>query len=269
MIPKSAVNAIGELLIKAQKNVDDFPPLNSVRYSKPKPRVPSQPMTPSKRGKSVPGFEDYTGGKVRREKRPQLPDEYAEEYRKYGQQRIKETGSLKGQMKVNHEGMEFDLKQNSKPLKSGEPSVKVRSKEGRQAQDNRRQAMEAEQGGDDYQRLGGHHRAGVDLVDRLQEGLTDADRVRIRKSAKRALGAIGGEDFNLDLLPEDVHKMVHKELNKMGFDARRMDFSQAPLLTRLKFIQVLKKALAKIDEKTYEAMRQRALSQGREGASNY
>ena len=76
--------------------------------------------------------------------------------------------------------------------------------------------MEAEQGGSDYQKLGGHHRAGVDLVDRLQEGLDTADRKRIRQAIKRRLGAIGNEDFNLDQLPKDVHSLVHRELNKAG-----------------------------------------------------
>ena len=237
----------------------NFPqPGRSVRHtpSTPKPSIP--PMRRTRTGKSVEGFEDYTGGTMRREKRPTLPKEYADEYRKYGQQRIKETGSLKGQMRINYEGQEFDLKQNSQPLKSGEASVKVRSKAGRDYQDTRRQQMEAEQGGDDYQKLGGHHRAGVDLVDRLQEGLPEHDRERIRNAVKRRLGAIGNEDFNLDQLPDDVHKMVHKELNKMGLDARRMDFRKADLLTRLKFIGVIQKALASIDEKAYGAMARKA-----------
>ena len=125
MIPKSAVKGFRELL----SNVDDFglrgmfkeaspppnPRPNSVRYS-PREVTPSAPPMQQNKGKSVQSFEQYTGGPMRRDNRPKLPKEMSEDYRKYGQQRIKETGSLKGQMRVNYEGVEYDLRKTPKTL---------------------------------------------------------------------------------------------------------------------------------------------------------
>ena len=52
--------------------------------------------------------------------------------------------------------------------------------------------------------------------------------------------------------------MVHKELKKLGLDSERMDFRNADLQTRIKFINVIEKALKQIDEKTYGAMSKKA-----------
>ena len=258
---RSLVGAAEELFIRLGRGVDDWGPnkaipQGSVRYKKPSPKPQSQPMVPSDKP-SVRGFEDYTGGEVRRTKRPQLSPQDKQDYLEYGQKYFAENKTLKGAMKVNHEGDIIGLKKNSGLRKDGTPSLKTRNEtKGKAYQDEGRRRKEREQtmGKDSYKDLKGHHRAGVDIIDRLLEGLSEADRARIKKAARRKFGALGNEDFNLDQLPEDVHGMVHTELKKMGLDSERMDFSTADLQTRLKFINVLGKALEELDKKTFSAM---------------
>ena len=215
-------------------------------------------MKPAQKGTPVEGFEEFTGGQMRRQQRPRMSPEDAASYRQYGKDLIEKQGNLDGQMRVNSNGMEYDLKQNSKPLADGSPSLKVRSRATKEFQTQNRQRMEAEQtlGNEDaYSSMGGHHRLGALLVDKMAEGLTGKDRKTYLKYVRKTFGGLGNEDFNLDQLPPEVHNMIHNALDDAGLDARRMDFRNATLMQRLKFLRAVEKILKGIDEITYEAMK--------------
>jgi len=209
-------------------------------------------------------FADNINQPVRRQPRaarPKLPKEMAAEYREYGKQLLRDQGNLQGQMKINFEGTTFDLKKNSKPLKSGEPSLKVRSNATKAAQDSKRQRMESEQtlGTDDYKK--GHHRVELDLIDKVIEGLSDVERSRFLQFVRKLWPSFvtGNEIGNLigpaGQLPPKVHSAIHMKLREAGLDPRKLDFRGASYKTRLRFIREANSILDDIDKFMFEGMR--------------
>lgn len=209
-------------------------------------------------------FADNINQPVRRQPRttrPKLPKEMAAEYRQYGQQLMRDKGNLQGHMKVNYEGTTFDLKSNGKTLKSGEPSLKVRSTATKDAQDSKRQRMESEQtlGTDDYKN--GHHRVELDLIDKVIEGLPDSDRSRFLQFIQKQFPSLVTGNGNGNLigpagdLPQKVHSAIHMKLREAGLDPRKMDFRSASYKQRLRFIREVQAILLDIDKYMFEGMR--------------
>lgn len=209
-------------------------------------------------------FADNINQPVRRQPRaarPKLPKEMAAEYRQYGQQLIRDQGSLQGQMKVNYEGTTFDLKSNGTKLKSGELSLKVRSNATKIAQDSKRQRMESEQtlGTDEYHK--GHHRVELDLIDKVIEGLEPPERKRFCNVIQKLFPNLvtGNEATNLigpaGELPQKVHSAIHMKLREAGLDPRKLDFRDASYKTRLRFIREVQAILMDIDKYMFEGMR--------------
>jgi|TARA_R100000084_G_C4616222_1_gene130672 hypothetical protein len=200
-----------------------------------------------------------------RQARPRLPKDMAAEYRKYGQQLYRETGSLNNQMQVNYGGTTFDLKSNSTFLKSGDLSVKVRPQGTKTAQDARRQRMESEQtlGEDAYKK--GHHRVELDLIDKVVEGLSVDDRFRFLNTIQKQFPNLvtGNEIGNLigpkGNLPTKVHSAIHMKLREAGLDPRKMDFRTASYKQRLRFMREVEAILLDIDKYMFEGMRRAAI----------
>jgi len=208
-------------------------------------------------------FSEFVNQKVRREARPQLPTEMAEQYRQYGKQMMQEKGSLKGHMKVNYAGQEFGLKSNTQLLASGEPSIKVRSKATRTAQDAKRQQMEVEQTiGTDEFRVG-HHRAELDLIHRVMEGLNPSSRKNFVKTVGKQFDNLitGNKTANLigpnGELPKPVHDAIHTKLREAGLDPRKMDFRKATYKQRLQFMREVDYILRDLDKFIFESMAKR------------
>lgn len=208
-------------------------------------------------------FSEFVNQKVRREARPQLPAEMAEQYRQYGKQMMQEQGSLKGHMKVNYAGQEFGLKSNTQLLASGEPSIKVRSKATRTAQDAKRQQMEVEQTiGTDEFRVG-HHRAELDLIHRVMEGLNSSSRKNFVKTVGKQFDNLitGNKTANLigpnGELPKPVHDAIHTKLREAGLDPRKMDFRKATYKQRLQFMREVDYILRDLDKFIFESMAKR------------
>ncbi|AFK66502.1 hypothetical protein SYPG_00052 [Synechococcus phage S-CBP3] len=208
-------------------------------------------------------FSAFVNQKIRREARPQLPSDMAEQYRNYGKDLLAKQGSLKGHMKVNYEGQEFGLKSNTQQLASGEPSLKVRSKATRTAQDIKRQRMEIEQtiGTDEFKV--GHHRAELDLIHRVMEGLGEGSRKNFINTVGKQFSSLvtGNKVANLigpnGELPKPIHDAIHQKLREAGLDPRRMDFREATYRQRLQFMREVDFILKDIDKFVFESMSKR------------
>ena len=206
-------------------------------------------------------FADNVNQSRPRPARPKLPRDVSAEYRKYGQQYFKENGTLTGHEKLVHNGNTFDLKSNSKFLKSGELSVKARPAQTKMSQDAKRQRMESEQtlGTDDYQK--GHHRVELDLIDKVIEGLPDSDRSRFLNFVQKQFPSFvtGNGSGNLigpsGELPQKVHSAIHMKLREAGLDPRKLDFRGASYKQRLRFIREVQAILLDIDKYMFEGMR--------------
>jgi len=205
-------------------------------------------------------FADNINQRRPKPPRPKLPKDVGAKYRKYGQQFYKEHGTLTGHQTLTYEGNTFDLKSNSKFLKSGELSVKARSLETKNAQDSKRQRMESEQtlGTDDYKF--GHHRVELDLIDKVIEGLPDAERLRFLKYVQKLWPSFvtGNSSGNLigpaGDLPTKVHNGIHMKLREAGLDPRKMDFRNATYKQRLRFIREAQAVLIDIDKYMFKGM---------------
>ena len=168
-------------------------------------------------------------------------------------------------MQVNFGGTTFDLKSNSKLLKSGDLSVKVRPQGTKVAQDARRQRMESEQtlGEDAYKK--GHHRVELDLIDKVVEGLSVDDRFRFLNTIQKQFPNLvtGNEIGNLigpkGDLPTKVHSAIHMKLREAGLDPRKMDFRTASYKQRLRFMREVEAILLDIDKYMFEGMRRAAI----------
>ena len=195
-------------------------------------------------------FKGYTDQKPKRQRRPRLPREYSKDFHQNGKKLIKENGSLDGQMKINHNGYEFDLKQNSKTLKDGSPSLKARSNEVKEAQEIKRSRMEKEQtfGTDDYKT--GHHRVQLDLLERLLEGLPDLQRKRFIKLLNTQFSTITTGNGNQNIIPISgkIHDGVHAKLRDAGLDPKKMNFNGASFKDRLRFMREVEAILLDIDK---------------------
>jgi hypothetical protein len=228
-----------------------------------KPQQAFKPESTFQALKTSDEFAEFVNQKVRRETRPQLPTEMAEQYRQYGKQMMQEQGSLKGHMKVNYAGQEFGLKSNTQLLASGEPSIKVRSKATRTAQDAKRQQMEVEQTiGTDEFRVG-HHRAELDLIHRVMEGLNPSSRKSFVKTVGKQFDNLitGNKTANLigpsGELPKPIHDAIHTKLREAGLDPRKMDFRNATYKQRLQFMREVDYILRDIDKFIFESMANR------------
>ncbi len=209
-------------------------------------------------------FADNVNQPIRRQprtSRPKLPKEMAAEYREYGQKLLREQGNLQGQMKINFEGTTFDLKKNSKPLKFGDTSLKVRSNATKTAQDSKRQRMEVGRVRCRQENKKGHHRVELDLMDKVIEGLPDVERSRFLQIVRKLWPSFvtGNEIGNLigpaGQLPPKVHSAIHMKLREAGLDPRKLDFRGATYKTRLRFIREAKSILDDIDKYMFEGMR--------------
>ena len=206
-------------------------------------------------------FADNVNQSRPRPPRPRLPRDVSADYRKYGQQYFKEHGTLNGHEKLVHNGSTFDLKSNSKILKSGELSVKARPAQTKMSQDAKRQRMESEQtlGTDDYKK--GHHRVELDLIDKVIEGLPDSDRSRFLHFVQKQFPSFVTGNGNGNLigpsgeLPQKVHSAIHMKLREAGLDPRKLDFRDASYKTRLRFIREVQAILMDIDKYMFEGMR--------------
>ena len=206
-------------------------------------------------------FADNINQRRPKPPRPRLPRDVGAKYRKYGQQFYKEHGTLAGHQTLTYEGNTFDLKSNSKFLKSGDLSVKARSIDTKNAQDSKRQRMESEQtlGSDDYKY--GHHRVELDLIDKVIEGLPDAERLRFLKKVQQLWPSFVTGNGNGNLigpagdLPTKVHSGIHMKLREAGLDPRKMDFRNATYQQRLRFIREAQAVLNDIDKYMFEGMR--------------
>ena len=215
--------------------------------------LPQQRYDPNVGFQSLQISEQFKGNinhKPKRPHRPRLPREYSKDFHAKGKSHIKENGSLEGQMRVNYNGYEFDLKQNSKPLKDGSPSLKARSNETREAQDSKRRRMETEQtfGTDNYKI--GHHRVQLDLLERLLEGLPDLQRKRFIKLINTQFSTIttGNGDQNILPISGKIHDGVHAKLREAGLDPKRMNFNGASFKDRLRFMREVEVILLDIDK---------------------
>ena len=212
-------------------------------------------------------FADNINQSRPRPARPKLPKDVSAEYRKYGQQYYKEHGTLSGHQPLTYEGNTFDLKSNSKFLKSGELSVKARPAQTKMSQDSKRQRMEYEQtlGEDAYKK--GHHRVELDLIDKVVEGLSVNDRFRFLNTIQKQFPSLvtGNEIGNLigpkGELPTKIHSAIHMKLREAGLDPRKMDFRTASYKQRLRFMREVEAILLDIDKYMFEGMRRAAIEQ--------
>lgn len=205
-------------------------------------------------------FADNINQRRPKPPRPKLPRDVGAKYRKYGQQYYKEHGTLAGHQTLTYEGNTFDLKSNSKFLKSGDLSVKARSVETKNAQDSKRQRMESEQtlGTDDYKF--GHHRVELDLIDKVIEGLPDSDRSRFLQFIQKQFPSfVTGNGYGNLIgpageLPQKVHSAIHMKLREAGLDPRKLDFRSASYKQRLRFIREAQAVLKDIDKYMFKGM---------------
>lgn len=229
-----------------------------------KPTSPFQKLAISRE------FADNINQRRPKPPRPRLPRDVGAEYRKYGQQYYKEHGTLTGHQTLTYEGNTFDLKSNSKFLKSGELSVKARSVDTKNAQDSKRQRMESEQtlGTDDYKN--GHHRVELDLIDKVIEGLEPSERKRFCNVIQKLFPNLvtGNEAANLigpaGDLPQKVHSAIHMKLREAGLDPRKMDFRNASYNHRLRFIREAQAVLSDIDKYMFKGMQAAAATRAGE-----
>lgn len=205
-------------------------------------------------------FADNINQRRPQPSRPKLPKDVGAEYRKYGQQYYKEHGTLTGHQTLTYKGNTFDLKSNSKFLKSGELSVKARSVDTKNAQTANRTRKEKEQtlGTDDYKF--GHHRVELDLIDKVIEGLPDSERSRFLVFIQKQFpsfvtgNGVGNLIGPAGELPEKVHSAVHMKLREAGLDPRKMDFRSASYKQRLRFIREAQAVLSDIDKYMFKGM---------------
>lgn len=233
----------------------------SIRFSPP--QLAYQATEPFQGLRISDEFSTFVNQKVRREARPKLPSEMAESYRSYGQDLLQSQGTLKGHMKVNYAGQEFGLKSNTQTLASGEPSIKVRSKATRTAQDAKRQLMEVEQTIGTNEFKVGHHRAELDLIHRVMEGLNSSSRKSFVKTTNNQFTNLisGNKLANLigpnGELPKPIHDAIHNKLREAGLDPRKMDFRTATYKQRLQFMREVDYVLRDIDKFVFEQMQAR------------
>lgn len=207
-----------------------------------------------------PQFSQFVNQKRAKEPRPSLPSDMAESYREYGQGLMEKQGSLKSHMKVSYEGEEFGLKSNTQTLASGKPSIKVRPAATKQAENAKRQLMEVEQTiGTDEFRIG-HHRAELDLIHRVMEGLNPSSRKGFIKTLDKQFANLmtGNKVANLigpnGELPKPIHDAIHAKLREAGLDPRKMDFRNASYKQRLQFMREVDYVLRDIDKFIFEQM---------------
>ena len=120
--------------------------------------------------------------------------------------------------------------------------------------------MEVEQTiGTDEFRVG-HHRAELDLIHRVMEGLNPSSRKSFIKTLDKQFANLmtGNKVANLigpdGELPKPIHDAIHAKLREAGLDPRKMDFRNASYKQRLQFMREVDYVLRDIDKFIFEQM---------------
>ena len=179
-----------------------------------------------------------------------LKGEDAKNYLDYAKRYYATNGTLEGVMRVATPQGEIGVKSNSRFNKDGTLSVKQRTQTAVERDKANRVFMMQEQtfGTDEFKK--GHHRVGLDLVERVLEGLPDNDRKRFVKLLNTKYDSIttGNGNKNIIPLPENIHTMVHIRLREAGLDPKKMNFNGVSFKDRLRFMRQVEYVLLDIDK---------------------
>jgi len=190
-----------------------------------------------------------------------LKGEDSKNYLDMAKKHYAEKGTLEGVMRVATPQGEIGVKSNSRFNKDGTISVKQKTQTAVERDKANRVFNMEEQtfGTDEYKK--GHHRVGLELVERVLEGLPDNDRKRFVKLLNTQYDSIttGNGNKNIIPLPENIHKMVHMRLREAGLDPKKMNFNGASFKDRLRFMRQVEYVLLDIDK---------LISKGLENASD-
>ena len=161
-----------------------------------------------------------------------------------------DNGTLEGMMNVATPQGIVGVKSNSRFNKDGTLSVKQKTQTAVERDKANRVFMMQEQtfGTDEFKK--GHHRVGLELVERVLEGLSDNDRKRLVKLLNTQYDSIttGNGNKNIIPLPKPLHDLVHMRLREAGLDPKKMNFNSASFKDRLRFMRQVEYVLLDIDK---------------------
>ena len=206
MIPKSAVSAIGELLIQAQKNVDDFGLNKLVKEAPPAPKAPPpEPRRFGPRGNRA--LADFKRRKAKEAAEADLPDLTRQEKGEFEgrQPRIEYTSKPK---RPDHRRENKDLRQ--RPLdkdKDFYSEKTTKTKEGPVMSKPQFEETEAP----DVEYPQNHHLLGLDQVDEAFENTSAKEAKWIQNRVEKQTGLTFG-----DTLGNSVWLQLQQHIGEVG-----------------------------------------------------
>ena len=156
------------------------------------------------------------------------------------------------------------IRDNSKFLKDGTRSAKVRKLSNREIEDTKRLRAEKEQSlGAATDKTRVHHRFELSFLDRIANGLKPKEKKEffelINNSDRWPNLKTGNQDLNMigtkgDKRFKPIHTDIHKLLARAGLDPDTVDFTGATMQQRLDFLDEVAPLLDQVDQFIFNQM---------------
>ena len=156
------------------------------------------------------------------------------------------------------------IRDNSKFLKDGTRSAKVRKLSNREIEDTKRLRAEKEQSlGAATDKTRVHHRFELSFLDRIANGLKPKEKKEffelINNSDRWPNLKTGNQDLNMigtkgDKRFKPIHTDIHKLLARAGLDPDTVDFTGATMQQRLDFLDEVAPLLDQVDKFIFNQM---------------